>query len=294
MHPFRRAATARRMTGDRSSGRPFPRCGVAVTALSCLAACSPYTGGDTLDAVRRSGLLRVALTETNPPWNFLRGGTRPAGYDVDVAHEVARRIHVAKVTFVGSDFAALIGGVRADKFDIVISGQTITARRREQVDFSRPYALNSVALFVRRGNDSIRRMQDLAGKRIGVSEGTVQAEFARTHIRDAQVKAYQNAILALTDLSWGRSDAVLVSRFQGTYLATRQGLAVVPAGPILHTYALSMSFRKGSPAFKHAVDDAIDAMIRDGTLSMISRRWLNGLDMAAELRRPPIDATPTT
>jgi cystine transport system substrate-binding protein len=269
-------------------------CAYAAMVLLCLtpAACSNAPSKDTLERVRTARVLRVALTEANPPWNFLDGANRPVGYDVDVAHEVAKRIGVDDVRFIGTDFANFVGGIRADRFDIVIAGQTVTAKRRKEVDFSRPYAINSVAIFARKGNTSIADLKDLAGKRVAVSEGTVQAEFARTRIRGAKVKTYRNATLVLTDLSWGRADAALVSRFQGVYLAAEKGLAITPVGPIWHTYPLSMSFRRRSPAFRRAVDTAINDMISDGTLSAISRRWLGGLDMAAELRRlPPEPAT---
>ncbi|WP_435829078.1 transporter substrate-binding domain-containing protein [Saccharopolyspora shandongensis] len=36
----------------------------------------------------------------------------------------------------------------SDRFDIVISGQTITEERARQVDFSRPYQVNGISLFV--------------------------------------------------------------------------------------------------------------------------------------------------
>lgn len=266
---------------------------IAAMALMFLtsAACSDASGKDTLERVRDAGYVRVAVTFANPPWNFLDRGNRPMGYDVDVAREVARRMGVGAVTFIGSDFANFVGGIRAGRFDMVIAGQSITVERREMVDFSRPYAVNGVAVFVRKGNTAIDGVRDLAGKKIAVSEGTVQAAFARTSIRDAKVKTYRNATLALTDLSWGRVDAALVSRFQGVYLATEKGLAITPVS-ILHDYVLSMSFHKGSPAFKRAVDDAVNGMIGDGTLSAISRRWLGGLDMAAELRRTPPAGTP--
>ncbi|MEV7004905.1 transporter substrate-binding domain-containing protein [Streptosporangium sp. NPDC051022] len=262
---------------------------LALVVLMCVTstACSGPPGGDTLERVRAAGSLRVALTEANPPWNFLDGGTRPAGYDVDVAREVARRLNIARVEFIGVDFASFVGGVQAGRFDIVIAGQTITAERRKEVDFSRPYAVNRISVFVRTGDTSIGGLDDLAGKRIAVSEGTVQAEFARTRIPNADVRTYRNAILGLTDLSRGRADAALVSWFQGVYLAARNGLTVTPVGPALRTYVLAMSFRRGSPAFKQAVDKAVNDMIGDGTLSAISRRWLDGLDMAAELRRTP-------
>jgi cystine transport system substrate-binding protein len=262
--------------------RPPGLCAVAA-ALLFVTACAPTPAGDTLDQVRRSGVLRVALTEANPPWNFLDREGRLKGYDVDVAREVARRINAPRVTFLGTDFATFIGGIRAGKYDIVISGQTATAERRKEVAFSRPYALNSVAVFVRAGNSAIHGAEDLPGKTIGVSEGTVQAEYARTQVRHAKVKTYRNAVLALNDLSWGRSDAVLVSRFQGDYLVEHRGLAIAPVGQTLHDYPLSMSFRKRSFAFEAAVNTAIDAMVNDGTLSAISRRWLHGRDVVAEL-----------
>ncbi|GAA4556959.1 transporter substrate-binding domain-containing protein [Planotetraspora kaengkrachanensis] len=242
---------------------------------------------DVLTRARTAGTLRVALTQANPPWNFLNGGDHPVGYDADVANELARRLKIGKVDFVGSDFASFVGGIRADRFDIVISGQTITAERRKQVDFSRPYAVNEVSVFVRKDDGAISGVKDLTGKRVAVSEGTTQAEFARTGIPDADVRTYKNATLGLTDLARGRADAALVSRFLGGYLAQQKGLSVKPVGPTLQTEVLGMSFRKGSLPFKQAVDQAIDAMIADGTLSAISRRWLNGIDMAAELREVP-------
>ncbi|MBB5625938.1 transporter substrate-binding domain-containing protein [Sphaerisporangium krabiense] len=259
---------------------------LTVIMMACLTgvACSGGTGEDTLERVRAAGVLRVALTQANPPWNFLDRDGRPAGYDVDVAREVARRVKAARVEFVGSDYASFIGGIRADRFDIVISGQTITARRGEQVGFSRPYAVNAVSIFVRRGDTAIHGLSDLAGKRIAVSEGTVEAEFARARVPGADLRIYKNATLGLTDLSWGRADAALVSRFLGLHLTAEKGLAIRPAGPILRTDALGMSFRKESTAFKREVDGAVGGMIADGTLSSISRRWFDGLDMAAELR----------
>src|SRR5262245_29388348 len=162
----------------------------ATMLLVCLAACAPTPAGDTLDQVRRSGVLRVALSEASPPWNFLDREGRLKGYDVSVARELARRINAARITFVGADFATFIGGIRAGKYDLVVSGQTVTAERQKEVYFSRPYAMNSVAVFVRAGDPAIHGAADLPGKRIGVSEGTVQAEYARTRIRHAKVKTY--------------------------------------------------------------------------------------------------------
>lgn len=253
---------------------------LAVAATGCGA---QPAGGDLLQRVRAAGVIRVVQTQANPPWNFLENG-KPAGYDVDVARELARRLGIPKVEFLASNFQGFIPGVQASRFDMVIAGQTITKEREKQVEFSRPYQVNGISVFVPAGS-SISGVGDLGGKRIAVTAGTTQATFARETIPGADIKTYDNATLGLIDVSRGRADAALVSRFQGTFLSSKNGLAVKPVGPLLESEVNGISFAKGSKAFKHAVDTALDEMIRDGALSAISRKWLGGLDMAEELRR---------
>ncbi|MEU0469599.1 ABC transporter substrate-binding protein [Amycolatopsis sp. NPDC006131] len=260
---------------------------VLLTSLSGLIACSNPASGDVLENVRGNGTLRVALTQANPPWNFVDANGVPAGYDVDVAHELARRMGIGKVEFVQASFQTFIEGIKAGRFDMVISGQTITEERKQQVDFSRPYEVNGISIFVPTSNTSVTSLADLRGRTVAVSAGTTQHKFATEKIPDVNVKTYDNATLGLTDLSRGNADAMLVSRFQGSYLASKNGLAVKPAGPLLEAEVNGISFRKDSPALKREVDRVINEMIADGTLTRISQQWLGGLDMAAELRALP-------
>ncbi|MCF6428477.1 ABC transporter substrate-binding protein [Amycolatopsis tucumanensis] len=260
---------------------------VALASAGGLLGCSNRASGDVLENVRGSGTLRVALTQANPPWNFVGPNGAPAGYDVDVAHELARRLGIGKVEFVQASFQTFIEGIKAGRFDMVISGQTITDERKQQVDFSTPYEVNGISIFVPASDTTITSLADLRGKTVAVSAGTTQHKFATDKIPDVRVKTYDNATLGLTDLSRGNADAMLVSRFQGSYLASQNGLAVKPAGPLLEAEVNGISFRKDSPALKREVDRAINDMIADGTLTRISRQWLGGLDMASELKALP-------
>lgn len=274
----------------RTSGKLLPVLAL-ITLMSTLLGCSAQgasASGNVLQDVRENGTLRVALTQANPPWNFVDGSGQPIGYDVDVARELASRLGVENVQFIPSNFQSFIEGVRAGRFDIVISGQTITDERKEQVGFSRPYQVNGVSVFTAASNNSINGVESLRDKTIAVSAGTTQEEFAATEIPGAQVKTYQNATLGLTDLARDNADAMLVSRFQGNYLAEQNGLDVKPVGPLLEKEVNGMSFRKGSPELKQAVDSAIGDMIEDGTLTRISGRWLGDVDMAAELEALPV------
>ncbi|MCC7023978.1 MAG: transporter substrate-binding domain-containing protein [Thermomicrobiales bacterium] len=250
-----------------------------------------------LAEVRQRGVLRVSNTQASPPWSLLDEKNRPAGYDVDIAREIARRIGVPDVEFIQGTFQNFIPGVQTGTFDIVISGQTVTDERKQQVDFSLPYEVNGVAIFVKSGNETIQDEADLAGKRIGVTAGSTQEDFVRENIPDAEVLTYENATLALRDVALGRADAALFSRFVGAYLAEQNALDVAPMPELLNSEVNAMSFRKGETDFKAAIDRALITMIEDGTLTEISQRWLGGLDMAVELRALPdyaglLEATP--
>lgn len=238
---------------------------------------------DLLQKVREAGVLRVGMTLASPPWSLLDEQNQPAGYDVDVANALASCLGVPEVEFVPGTFETFIPGVQSDRFDIVISGQTITEARKEQVDFSTPYQVNGVAIFVSASNDAIQTQADLAGKRIAVSEGSTQEQFARENIPEATVLTYRNATLALRDVALGRADAAIFSRWIGGYLAEENDLAVKPLPGLLNSEVNGMSFAKGQTAFKEAVDACLGDMIATGTLSEISQQWLGGLDMVEEL-----------
>ncbi len=261
----------------------------AVAAATWLPAALPASAaqaGELLAEVKSRGVLRVANTQANPPWNFRNEKNELVGFDVDVAREVARRMGIPKVDFVQSTFQNFILGVQTEKYDIVVSGQTITEERKRQVDFSDPYQVNGVSVFVNAANQTIRTKEDLAGKRIAASAGGTQEQQAR-QIPGAEVKTYENATLALTDVGIGRADAYLGSRFVGAYLAEKNGLKVKALPGLLYKEVNAMTFRKGEAALKAEVDRALAAMIADGTFSRISTQWLGGLDMAEELKALP-------
>ena len=275
------------------------RFAAAITAL-LLAACqsaapsgvstpasAPGGGGGVLDQVRARGTLRVATTEASPPWNFLNPKNQVDGYDADVSHELVTRMGIPNVEFVGSNFQDFIPGIQTDKFDLVVAGQTITDERKQQVDFSEPYEVNGWSAFVASNNDAIKTEADLAGKRIAVTSGGTQEQYARKSIPNADVKTYENATLALTDVGIGRADAYLGSRFVGAYLAEQNGLKVKPLAGILNQEINAISMKKGETALKAEVDRALEGMMQDGTLTRISTKWLGGLDMTEQLRALP-------
>lgn len=230
--------------------------------------------GDTLAHARSAGVIRIANTQASPPWSMLDDKNQPAGYDVEVAREVARRIGVAKVEFVADQFKNFVEGLKAGKYELVMNDLTPTVEREKQVDFSVAYGLEDFRIFVRAANGDIKDRPDLKGKRVGVTAGTSNESWSRANLPGSEIVTYDNGGLVFNDLAIGRIDAVISSHFGGMKYATVNKLPIKEVGPIL-TYQLSAAaMAKNQPALREAVSKAVKDMHADGTIDRLSNRWL--------------------
>lgn len=258
----------------------------ATTAPTTVGSAAPTeTATGLLAQVKSRGVLRVANPQTSPPYSFRDEKNEVAGFDVDLANDLIKRLGIPKLEFIQGTFATFIPGLQSDKWDVVIAGQAITAERKLQVDFSLPYRVSNVTIFVPQGNTTIKSLEDLKGKRIAVPAGSSDVKTAEG-VPGAEVKTYENATLALTDVGLGRADAYLGSRFVGLYLAQKNGIKVQAAPAALGLEENAISFKKGETSLQTAIDRALRAMAADGTLTSISKKWFGQTeDMAAEVKK---------
>jgi cystine transport system substrate-binding protein len=258
----------------------------AIAGLLAVAASIPAWSQtpDILATARASGVIRIANTQASPPWTFLDEKNQPAGYDVEVAKEVAKRIGVARVQFVADIFKNFVEGLKAGKYELVMNDLTPTAERMKQVDFATPYGVEDFRIFVRATNTDIKDRPDLKGKRVGATAGSSNESWAREHLPQSEIVTYDNGGLVFNDLAIGRIDAIINSHFGGMKYASVNKLPIKEVGPI-QTYQLSApAMAKGQPALRDAVSKAIDDMMADGTLDRLSKRWVGvSYDMAVEI-----------
>lgn len=91
-----------------------------------------------IEQIKKTGVFRVGVGSFQP-W-VMRGkdGTM-IGFEVDVASKVAEDMG-AKAEFVPTAWDGIIPALLARKFDVIISGMSLTPQRALQVNFSIPYA----------------------------------------------------------------------------------------------------------------------------------------------------------
>jgi polar amino acid transport system substrate-binding protein len=162
-----------------------------------------------IERVKKAGVLRVGSDITYPPFEFMEGGN-PAGFDVEVAQEIAKALGV-KLEYVNTAWDGIFAALKAGKFDMLLSGITITEERMKSFDlvFSEPYFESGQGVAVRVGDRRIRRQADLAGKVVGVQINTT-GQYAVEKVKGVkEIKKYEQLPEAYLDLKARRVDAVV-------------------------------------------------------------------------------------
>lgn len=221
--------------------------------------------------VKKSGVIRVGIEGTYPPFNFVNDQKQYDGFDVDIAKELAKRLGV-KVEFVGAEWKGIIAGLLADKFDIIIAQMSITEERKKSVDFTDPYVMTGAVLITRKGDNRLTQLSDIKGRKVGVGTGTNFEALAKT-VPGAIVKSYTAFNDYLQDLINGRLDAIINDSLLAGDAIKKGSLPIQVSSGLLEKDRIGMAIKKGNEDFLQKVNEVLAAMKKDGTYDAIYLKW---------------------
>ncbi|HVY17350.1 MAG TPA: transporter substrate-binding domain-containing protein [Rhodopila sp.] len=236
---------------------------------------------DTLDKVKKAGVLNVGTEAAYVPYEFIKDG-QIVGYDVDIANHLLPKINV-KSHFIDTAWNGIIPALYANKFDCIISGMTMTKDRAAKVLFTQPYADASLMILTRANDDKIKTADDLSGKVIGVQLGSAAADIMgkfETKLKAsgkpgyAGVKQYDHYPEAYQDLLNGRTEAVINSRSTLMVLMRDTPGKFKMGAPVSDIPAYyGMAFRKEDTALCKFFNDGLTEMKKDGSLVDLQKKW---------------------
>jgi len=185
---------------------------LAAAALSALALSACGGGSDSASDsgmnLVSEGKLTVCSDIPYPPFEYEENGEY-VGFDMDLIKEIASGMGLeASIQDVGFD--GLQGGtvLAAGQCDLGASAMTITEERQKNLTFSDPYYDSLQSILVPEGSD-ITGIEDLAGKKVGVQQGTTGEAYARDNAADAEIISYPSDAELFPALQAGNVDAVL-------------------------------------------------------------------------------------
>ena len=195
-----------------------------------LTACS---GGEESSTAAKSGLedgvLTVAMECAYAPYNWTQAddsnGAVPIkdsnnyanGYDVIIAKKLAEELGV-ELEIVKSDWDSLIPAVQSGTVDCVIAGQSITADRMQQVDFTEPYFYATIVTLTKSDSQyaSAASVADLSGATATSQMNTIWFNNCLPQIPDANIlPAQADAPAMLVALNSGTCDIVVTDKPTG-------------------------------------------------------------------------------
>ena len=229
----------------------------------------------SLEEIKEKGVFVLGLDDSFPPMGFRDDKGEIAGFDIDLAREVAKRLDV-EVELKPIDWDGNILSLNNKDIDVIWNGLTITESRQKEIEFSDPYLENRQIIVIQAGSD-IATKQDLADKAVGVQLGSSGEEAlnAETDVVDTlkDIVKYSNYTEALLDLTAGRVEAVVIDEVVGKYYISKRPDEYAVAEDDFGDEEYGIGFRKGEFAFRDEVNRILDEIVADGTAAKISEKW---------------------
>lgn len=164
-----------------------------------------------LEKLQQDGTVKIGLAQ-EPPYTMFSASGEPTGAAVDVARAVFAKLKVNKVTADVVDWAALIPGLQARRFDIVSTGLIIRPQRCTAVRFSQPDLCTAEGFAVKKGNPSaLKTYEDLVKTdvKIAVCGGCAEEKRAiEVGVPRDRLIVATDAFNAIAMLQAGRVDVV--------------------------------------------------------------------------------------
>src|SRR5271154_1634131 len=248
-------------------------------------AVAPKVSVDMLAEIKKSGKLRVGLTEI-VPWAMHDKDGKLIGLSVDVARKLARDIGV-EVEFHPVEFPYLISDLLADRYDIIVSGFSIVARRALQVNFSAPYYETDVTLAASiKAAGGFKTLQDFNkdSLTIGVLQGTTAEEMTAKLLPEARLKTYRNDGALFDDLTKGKLDAAVADSPRPELVAKFFPASVPsPPGVKLSTFPTAFAVRRGDMDFVNYLNSWIASRTANHWLNERLDYWFKSTDWTKNL-----------
>ncbi|MGO4127708.1 ABC transporter substrate-binding protein [Inquilinus sp. YAF38] len=213
------------------------------------------------------------------PYTFTTADGQFTGFDIELFLNVAERIGFKKdqVVFTGQEFSALMPSVANGRFDVAVAAIGTTEARKKTVDFSDGYLAGYLSVLT--SDPKVTDAGQLAGKRLGVVQGTLQEIYAAKNFTSTDLVKFPDNNSAVAALNNGTVDAHFLDYeaakdYAGRYPALKIAVNIpsfdAPAGFVI---------RKGNDALRTALNQGLHAAMQDGTWKTLYQKWFPGSPM---------------
>ncbi len=181
---------------------------VTLALAMVLVAAAPALAETVLEKISRTGMLTAGTRTASIPFAYIDDKNQWIGFSVDFLEAVRARLEKRLNKPIKLDKkevtpATRIALVANRTIDVECGSTTFTRGRDETVDFSINFFFTGSQLLVKKGS-GIRTLGDVAGKRVGATQGTTNEKALRVSAPRADIVTFQDHAAGFLALEQGK------------------------------------------------------------------------------------------
>ena len=235
--------------------------GISVAALALsVAGCAKDDTATTTESgisLVKDGTLTICTHLPYEPFEFTEGD-QVVGFDPGVLELAAKAEGLdTEVLDVAWETITTGEALNSGQCDVGAGAMTINDEREAVMDFTDPYFTATQALMTKTGS-GITSLEDLAGKKIAVQDGTTGADYVRENApKDTEIISFEDSSLMQQAVLTGQTDAGVNDNGLLNYFVTQNPeVEVVTEFETNEDYGFSVK-KDGNDDLLTAINDAI-------------------------------------
>lgn len=247
---------------------------LTLALMLCLSLAACGSSGKTLDDVKAAGKLTIATSPDFPPFEELQADGSVVGIEVDIMKLICDELGV-EMEIKQMDFDSVLPGIQTGKFDVGMSGISVTPKREKNVLFTSPYCLAAQSIVVLEGSP-ITCKADLTGKSIVVQSGTTAEAFCMENgYNFNSVASNPDAQLSLTS---GKVEAWVIddltaAEMVALYNAENPEVKLVILDEAMTTEPYAFAFHLDNTELVEEINKILDELVANGTVESIFQKY---------------------
>lgn len=241
----------------------------------------------TLESILKRGELRVGFEAGYMPFEMTDKKGRFVGFDIDVAKEMAKAMGV-KFTPVNTAWDGIIPALLTNKFDIIMSGMTVTQERNLKINFADPYIIVGQTILLNKKHEGkVTSYKDLNDKKYVVTSklGTTGEQATKRKIPRCTYKSFETETEAAMEVLNGKADAYVYDQPNCVVFMAEQGAGKLIFLDEPFTYEpLAWGIRKGDPDFMNWLNNFLRQLKNDGRYDRVYNKWIKSTDWYQEVK----------
>ena len=224
--------------------------------------------------------LVVATEGDFAPFNYVDVDGEPAGFDIDVAKELCRRLE-RQCVFEVRSWSDLMPSLRRGDIDLIAASMRIPSTRSQGVVFSSPY-YGSRGRFVASKGAGIAGpgLLRVAGSQIAVQDGSVHEAYLNAQYPEVDLVRTRSLSEALQQVAEGKVEAAFGDNVAMLQWIKEQGCCTTLGTPIsdeaFFGQGIGLVVREEDQDLVKALNAQLQDMFMDGTSGRLSDRYFGG------------------